>query len=57
MPYSHTVVTHTNNIVMNSNTNALTHSNTVHDGDNDPHLCDAEPYHSGVMIGHHWQSR
>lgn len=57
MPYSHTVVTHTNNIVMNSNTNALTNSNTVHDGDNHPHLCDEESYYSGITIGSGWKSR
>jgi len=57
MPYSHTVVTHTNNIAMHSNTHALMHSNTVHDGDNHPHLCDEEPYYFGITTGHHWRSR
>ena len=55
--YSYTVVTNTNKTVMNSNTNALMHSNTVHDGDNHPHLCDEENYYSGITIGHSWKSR
>lgn len=43
--------------VMHSNTNALMHSNTVHDGDNHPHHCDEESYHSRIMIGSSWKSR
>ena len=43
--------------VMHSNTNALMHSNTAQDGDNDPHHCDAESYHSRIIIGSSWRSR
>ena len=56
--YSYTVLTNkTVTTAMHSNTNALTHSNTVHDGDNHPHLCDEENYNSGIIIGHSWKSR
>lgn len=55
--YSYTVVTDINKTVMNSNTHALMHSNTVHHGDNHPHLCDEENYNSGIIIGHSWRSR
>jgi len=56
--YAYTAVTNKTVITeMHSNTNALMHSNTVHDGDNHPHLCDEEPYYFGITTGHNWRSR
>ena len=55
---SYTVITNkTVTTAMHSNTHALMHSNTVHDGDNHPHLCDEESYYYRITTGHNWRSR